>query len=153
MAPCETWDNATLLCETKDSAGETFPMTIRTHRIAPGNKNTWYFEVYGTRASARWSSRQINTLEVLKYDGGEQSWQVTDMGHEMAFKSLTGGIFEAGFSDSILQMWAAFLYELTEGRPKSRFAGCVTPQEVSVSHRLFTSALESQANQTTVSLW
>jgi predicted dehydrogenase len=153
MATCETWDNATLLCDTKDSCGETFPMTIRTHRIAPGNKNTWYFEVYGTKTSARWSSKQINTVEVLEYNGGEQPWQVTDMGHEMAFKGITGGIFEAGFSDSILQMWAAFLYELANGKPKSKFAGCVTPHEVAMSHRLFTAALESQANQSTVSLW
>ena len=128
-------------------------MTVRTHRIAPGNKNTWYFEVYGTKTSARWSSKQINTLEVLEYNGGEQPWQVTDMGHEMAFKGITSGIFEAGFSDSILQMWAAFLYELTEGKPKSKFAGCVTPQEVAMSHRLFTAALQSQAEHSTVSLW
>jgi len=71
----------------------------------------------------------------------------------MAFKGITGGIFEAGFSDSILQMWAAFLYELTESKPKSKFAGCVTPQEVAMSHRLFTAALESQADHSTVSLW
>lgn len=153
MATCETWDNATLLCDTKDAGGDTFPMTIRTHRIAPGNKNTWYFEVYGTKTSARWSSKQINTVEVLEYNGGEQPWQVTDMGHEMAFKGITGGIFEAGFSDSILQMWAAFLYELANGKPKSKFASCVTPQEVAMSHRLFTAALESQANRSTVSLW
>jgi hypothetical protein len=62
----------------------------------------------------------------------------------VAYKSITGGIFEAGFSDSILQMWAAFLYELAEGGPPSRFAGCVTPEEVAWSHRLFTAALKSQ---------
>lgn len=152
MAECETWDNATLLCNAKDSNGDIFPMTVKTFRIAPGNKNTWYFEVSGTKASARWSSKQINTLEVLRYDGGEQSWEVTDMGHEMAHKSLTGGIFEAGFSDSILQMWAAFLYELTEGKPMCKFAGCVTPDEVAFSHKLFTAALESQKAQTTVQL-
>ncbi len=148
MAPCETWDNATLLCKTYDGQTRSeFPMMIKTHRIAPGNKNTWYFEVYGTKASARWSSKQINTLEVLEYSGREQAWRVIDMGHEMAFKSLTGGIFEAGFSDSILQMWAGFLYELHHGKPISKFAGCVRPDEAALSHSLFTAALESQKNR------
>jgi len=121
-------------------------MTIKTQRIAPGNKNSWYLEVLGTKGSARWNSKQINTLEMMEYTGGEQAWQVIDMGHEMACKSLTGGIFEAGFSDSILQMWAAFLYELVHGKPISRFAGCVTPEEVAQSHRLFTAALASRHN-------
>ena len=151
MAPCETWDNATLLCQaTHPKTGCEFPMTIKTQRIAPGNKNTWYLEVLGTKTSAKWSSKQINTLEILEYTGGEQAWQIIDMGHEMAYKSITGGIFEAGFSDAILQMWAAFLYELHHGKPKSRFAGCVTPEEVALSHKLFTAALESQRENTVV---
>ena len=149
MAPCETWDNATLLCTSEDKDGAPFPLTIKTQRIAPGDKNTWYLEILGTRASARWTSKQVNTLEVLEYKGGEQAWQTIDMGHEMAFPSITGGIFEAGFSDSILQMWAAFLHELTTGSPLSKYAGCVTPAEVACSHRLFTAALESQAHGTT----
>ena len=66
------------------------------------------------------------------------------MGHETAFKSITGGIFEFGFSDAILQMWAAFLYELEHGRPLVKFAGCATPEETAMSHRLFTAALTSQ---------
>ena len=144
MAKCETWDNATLLCTAEDADGNDFPLTIKTQRISPGHKNTWYLEILGTKTSARWSSKQINTLEVLEYTGGEQAWQMIDMGHEMAYKSLTGGIFEAGFSDSILQMWAAFLQELEHGSPFGRFAGCVTPEEVALSHGLFTAALESQ---------
>lgn len=143
-AICETWDNATLFCSGYDPDTQCdFPLTIKTQRIAPGNKNTWYLEILGTQTSARWSSKQINTLEILEYTGGEQAWQVIDMGHEMAYKSITGGIFEAGFSDSILQMWAAFLYELEHGKPPNKFAGCVTPAEVALSHRLFTSALAS----------
>jgi len=152
MAECETWDNATLLCTAADADGNDFPLTIKTQRISPGNKNTWYLEILGTKASVRWSSKQINTLEVLEYTGGEQAWQVIDMGHEMAYKSLTGGIFEAGFSDSILQMWAAFLYELEHGKPPSSFAGCVTPEEVALSHRLFTAALQSQQDESTVTM-
>jgi len=153
MVPCETWDNATLFCETVDkSTGNEFPMTIKTQRIAPGHKNTWYLEVLGTKASAKWSSKQINTLEILEYNGGEQPWQAIDMGHEMAYRSITGGIFEAGFSDSILQMWAAFLYELHHGKPISQFAGCVTPDEVALSHKLFTAALESQEKGSVVEI-
>ncbi len=152
MAACETWDNATLLCTADDADGRPFPLTIKTQRIAPGHKNTWYLEILGTKGSARWSSKQINTLEIMEYTGGDQAWQVLDMGHEMAFKSLTGGIFEAGFSDSILQMWAAFLHELVHQEPLSRFAGCVTPEEVAQSHRLFTAALRSQATGTTENL-
>ena len=149
MAPCETWDNATLLCTAEGNDGGAFPLTIKTQRIAPGHKNTWYLEILGTKASARWSSKQINTIEVLEYKGGEQAWQMIDMGHEMAFKSITGGIFEAGFSDSILQMWAAFLHELVQGKPLSKYAGCVTPDEAAWSHRLFTAALRSQARKST----
>lgn len=152
MAVCETWDNATLLSTAKDSSGNDFPMTIKTQRIAPGHKNSWYFEILGTKASARWSSKQINTLEIMEYTGGEQAWQVIDMGHEMAYKSLTGGIFESGFSDSILQMWAAFLYELEHGQPINRFAGCVTPDEVALSHRLFSAALRSHQKSSTEAL-
>lgn len=152
MAECETWDNATLLCTAADADGNDFPLTIKTQRISPGNKNTWYLEILGTKTSARWSSKQINTLEVLEYTGGAQAWQVIDMGHEMAYKSLTGGIFEAGFSDSILQMWAAFLYELEHGKPPSSFAGCVTPEEVALSHSLFTAALQSQQDESTVTV-
>ena len=149
--PCATWDNATLFCEAKQAQnGKAFPLTIKTHRIAPGNKNTWYLEIWGTKACARWSSKDINTLEVLEYQGGDQAWQKIDMGHEMAFKSITGGIFEAGFSDAILQMWAAFLYELSHKQPLSQFAGCVTPKEVAYSHRLFTAALESHRSGNTV---
>ncbi len=148
MASCETWDNATLLCTAEDADGNDFPLTIKTQRIAPGNKNTWYLEIFGTKASARWSSKQANTLEILEYTGGEQAWQVIDMGHEMAYKSLTGGIFEVGFSDVILQMWAAFLYELAHEETPSKFAGCVVPDEAARSHRLFTAALESQETNT-----
>ncbi len=146
MATCETWDNATLLCTATDGDGHPFPLTIKTQRISPGNKNTWYLEILGAKGSARWSSKQINTLEIMEYTGGEQAWQVIDMGHEMAYKSITGGIFEAGFSDSILQMWAAFLYELEYGELPSKFAGCVTPEEAALSHRLFTAALKSEKN-------
>ncbi len=151
IVPCETWDNATLLCDAIDgNTGEPFPLTIKTQRIAPGETDTWYFEVKGTKGCARWSAKNPRRLEMLEYTGGSlQAWQQIDMGWTPAFGGITGGIFEFGFSDAIQQLWAAFLYELTEGKPKSRFAGCVTPEEVAYSHRLFTAALKSQEHSTT----
>ena len=144
MAACETWDNATLFCEVESAAnGGFFPLIIKTQRIAPGEKNTWYVEVLGTSASARFTTRNPRRLELLEYRGGEQTWQQIDMGQETAFKTITGGIFEFGFSDAILQMWAGFIYELTSGKRLKRFAGCVTPEETALSHELFTAALES----------
>ncbi len=151
MAVCETWDNATLLCDVEDSDGEGnyFPMTLKTQRIAPGEKNTWYLTIKGMKGSAKFSTKNINSLEYMRYAGGEQAWCREDMGHETPFKSVTGGIFEFGFSDAILQMWAAFLYELEHGTPLRKFAGCVTPEEAAMSHSLFTAALRSQKNCST----
>jgi predicted dehydrogenase len=152
-AACETWDNATLLCRMHDPAtGTEFPWTVRTHRIGPGQRNAWYVEILGTKASVRFSTRNPNRLELLEYDGGEQVWGQVEVGHRGAFPTITGAIFEFGFTDAILQMWAAFLHELEHGSPPSRFAGCATPQETALSHRLFTAALESQETGRTVAV-
>jgi predicted dehydrogenase len=154
IVACETWDNATLLSETRDAAsagGNVFPWTLKTFRIAPGERNTWYLEIYGTQASARWSTREPKVLEVLHYKpGGEQNWLRVQVGYEPPFKTITGANFEFGFPDCFVQMWAAFLYELVNGMPLKRFAGCVTPEETAMSHRLFTAALESQREASVV---
>jgi len=152
IVPCETWDNATLLCDVAvPNANDVFPMTLKTQRIAPGQKNTWCLEVLGTESSARFSTKNPKRLEVLSNrDRKEQAWEMVDMGYEPPFKCITGGIFEFGFCDAILQMWAAFVSELAFGRPAARFAGCATPEEAALSHRLFTAALESQRNSSVV---
>jgi predicted dehydrogenase len=151
--PCETWDNATLLCETVDpSTGAPFPLTIKMQRIAPGEKNSWNFEVLGSRRSARFSTKQANTLQLLDYTGNEQPWQFLDMGHEMTFPTITGGIFEAGFSDVILQMWAAFLVELVHGKTPGRFAGCITPAETQLHHQILTAALQSHRTSSVITI-
>ncbi len=143
--PCKTWDNAVLLSEVVDPVtGEPFPWLLKTQRIAPGQKNNWYTHIMGTRASVRWSSVNVDILEVMRSEGGDQVWGQIQTGYETAFKTVTGGIFQFGFTDSIQQMWAAFLHELVHGKPIKKFAGCVTPDEALVSHRLFTAALESQ---------
>ena len=153
MCPCETWDNATLFCEAEQSTGQAFPLTIKTQRIAPGEKDTWYIEILGTKKSVRFSTKNPKLLQVMDFDkNSPQAWQCIDMGYEAAFKSITGGIFEFGFSDSVLQMWAAFVYELHHGKALSKFAGCATPAETALSHRLFTSALESQKQRAVVNI-
>ena len=146
-ARCETWDNATLLCEASDpDADSTFPMTIRVQRISPGQQNNWYVEILGTQASARFSLKQPDTLEMLEYEpGGEQNWQRVEMGQAATYKSITPAVFEFGASDAILQMWAAYLHELVGETPPGRFARCVTPEETASWHKLFAAALESQA--------
>ena len=151
--PCETWDNATLLCETVDPlTASTFPLTVKTQRIAPGEKNSWYFELLGTRKSARFSTKQANTLQLLDYTGGEQRWQHLDMGHEMTFPTITGSIFESGFSDIFLQMGAAFVTEFIHRKTPGKLAGCVTPEETNQHHRILTGALESHRNVSVVKI-
>lgn len=151
MVPCRTWDNATLLCDAVDPhSGEPFPLTIKTQRISPGQKNTWYLEVLGTKASAKFSTVQPKMLQLLQYSGGEQVWGQVQVGYEPAYKTITGGIFEFGFTDAMLQMWAAFVHELGGSALPSAFAGCATPEETAMSHRLFTAALASQRHGSVV---
>jgi len=145
--PCETWDNATLLCQAQSpGSDEVFPFTLKTQRISPGQQNNWYIEILGTDASVRYHLKDTGILEVLDYHrGGEQAWRRIEVGHRVTYPSITPVIHEFGGSDAILQMWAAYLHELDRGQAPSRFAGCVTPQESARWHTLFTAALESEA--------
>jgi predicted dehydrogenase len=144
--PCETWDNAVLACQSE--AG--FPMILETKRVSPGDTDTWYLNVYGTENSAEFSTRFPKTLRTMPYEpGGVQAWRSEDLGYQSAYPAITGGIFEFGFTDAILQMWASFVDELAGNEPKFR---CATPQEAYQSHRLFTAALRSQANQSVEAL-
>jgi predicted dehydrogenase len=165
MAPCETWDNATLACEViiaslasldaragRDKSGpyiaqrkgQHFPMLLEMKRIAPGETNTWYLRVLGTAFSAEFSTKYPKTLRTMAYTpGAPQTWQTQDLGSESAYPTITGGIFEAGFSDSILQMWAAFCDELAHRNEMRQPFRCVTPEETELSHRILTAALAS----------
>ena len=58
-APCDTWDNALLLCEVEHD-GYTFPLRIETKRIAPGETNTWIIEVDGTDGSIAFTTKAPN---------------------------------------------------------------------------------------------
>lgn len=153
LVPCETWDNATLSCEVK-TAGQHFPMVIQTYRIAPGETNTWYIRILGTEFSIEYSTKYPKSLRTMAYhSSGEQAWQTVDLGYESAYPAITGGIFEFGFPDGILQMWAAFCDELANGRGgmKQPFY-CATPEETNRHHHILTAALESHAQRQVVTL-
>jgi len=150
IVACETWDNATLHCDVEGDQGR-FPMTLKTWRIAPGETNTWYFKIFGSHRSFSFSTKEPRTLYRMDYTPGEtQEWRREDLGYSPIFPTITGGIFEFGFTDSILQMWAAFVEELC-GNDVGQF-GCVRPEEVAESHKLFTAALKSQKYRDVISL-
>jgi len=151
LVPCDTWDNAVLLCEAEDN-GATFPLRIETKRIAPGETNTWTIEIDGTEGSIAYTSKFPKTLRTMTYQpGAPQTWQSLDLGSVSAYAHITGGIFEFGFSDAILQMWAAYLDELAHGRDgMGQPFYCATPEEVAATHRLFTAALESHSRRAVV---
>lgn len=153
LVPCDTWDNAVLLCEVDDPAG-SFPLRVETKRIAPGETNTWTVELDGTEQSIAYTTKLPKTLRRMEYrPGGPQAWQVTDLGSASAYPHITGAIFEFGFSDAILQMWAAFLDELTHGRDGMRQPfHCATPEEAAATHRIFTAALESHRARSVVEI-
>ncbi|HEY6694994.1 MAG TPA: hypothetical protein VI006_19235, partial [Solirubrobacteraceae bacterium] len=149
MAPCDTPDNAVLLCES--AAG--FPLHVATKRIAPGETNTWAIEVDGTEGSIAFSTKAPKTLRVMDYEpGGAQEWRVTDLGSQSAYATITGAIFEFGFADAIQQMWAAFLDELAHGEDMRGQFRCATPDEAAATHRIFTAALQSDREGTAVKL-
>lgn len=145
-APCDTWDNAMLHTEATIGGIET-PMRLEMKRLAPGATNTWSIEILGTEGGVRYSTAEPKTL--WKFDRAkEQWWSRTDLGFQTPFPTITGGIFEPGFPDCFLQMWAAFAAERA-GALGSRF-GCVTPDEAVRSHEVFEAALESHARRTAV---
>lgn len=150
---CETWDNAILACDVATEDQE-FPMVLSMKRIAPGHANTWFIRINGTEMSAEFSTKNPKRLAMLPYQsGGEQAWHVTDVPYASAYPTITGGIFEFGFSDSILQMWAAYCDELANGTSSMRQGfNCATPEETALSHSLFTAALESQRTGQTITL-
>jgi hypothetical protein len=151
MAPCDTWDNATLLGEV-ETDGYTFPMRIETKRIAPGETNTWIIEIDGTRTSIAFSTKYPKTFRFMEYEPGDgQAWQAIDLGYESAYPTVSGAIFEFGFPDAVQQMWAAYLDELAHGREAMRQPFyCATPDEATATHRIFTAALESHQKSSVV---
>jgi hypothetical protein len=145
---CDTWDNATLHCSAP-ICGELVPLTLETKRLAPTETNTWELELIGTDSGARYSTKEPKTLWHYRRDK-EQWWEKTDLGFGVPFKTITGGIFEPGFPDLLMQMWAAFLCERA-GLLGNRF-GCATPDEAVGHHEILAAALASHRDQRVVHL-
>ena len=148
MAPADTWDNAMLHAEVAIN-GKEVPMRLEMKRLAPGETNTWFIEILGTDGGVKYSTKEPKTLWTFER-AKEQIWQRVDLGHQVAFPTITGGIFEPGFPDCFLQMWAAYAAERA-GALNNRF-GCVTPDEAVLSHELFAAALESNRDKKVVAL-
>jgi predicted dehydrogenase len=153
LVPCDTWDNAVLSCVALDEDA-AFPLQVEMKRIAPGEANTWSIEIDGTNGSIAYTTKLPKTLRWMEYRPGErQAWSVLDLGSQSAYPTVTGAIFESGFSDSVQQMLAAFLDELAHGRDGMRQPFyCATPAEALTAHRLYTASLESQAGDRVVAL-
>lgn len=143
---CDTWNNANL-STTLVIEGEELPMLFELKRLAPGETNSWFIEVLGTEGGVKYNTKDTKALWQFQR-GKEQSWQRTDLGFQVAFPTITGGIFEPGFADSFMQMLAAFFAE-REGFLNGRF-GCVTPEEAVLSHRIFQSALTSHLTKSVI---
>jgi len=147
---CDTIDNASLVCTIQSGDG-SFPLRLETKRIAPGHSNTWTFEVLGMEGGVSFSTRSPQIVRRFRIDpAGRQVWEEIQPGHVSVFPTITGSIFEFGFPDALLQMWAAFLIERA-GRLGDRF-GCATPEEALAGHRIFAAALTSAAEGRAVPL-
>jgi predicted dehydrogenase len=150
---CDTIENATVLA-TVSQDGYEFPLRVETKRIDPGQKNTWKLRVTGLSGAVEFSTAQPKVLSFLTSTpqpglgalAKEQLWQHAEVGSQSIWPTVTGGIFETGFSDAILQMWAAYLAERA-GELGDRF-GCTRPEEAWATHRIYDAALASHATQT-----
>jgi len=141
--PCKTWDNAVLTCKCTDSDyGKDFTLILETKRMAPGATNTWFIEIYGTEGSAKFTTHDPKAFYFLETKGKEQGWTRIDVGSQSVIPSITGGIFEFGFSDAVQQMLGAFMYEFKEGGSDHPFKN-VMPKETALSHKVLAAALES----------
>ncbi|MEG2924643.1 MAG: gfo/Idh/MocA family oxidoreductase, partial [Oscillospiraceae bacterium] len=147
--PCETWDNAIVMCETQNQNGDVFPMQLEMKRMAPGCTNTVEYEIYGLKMSAKFTSDDPNALHYIETKGREQAWSRIVVGQQTQFPVITGSIFEFGFSDSLLQMFAAFVSEL-RGLPFE--FGCLTPKEALLSHKVLTAALSAYKERKIITL-
>ena len=148
MAACDTWDNA-IVHANAEIGSAVVPLRLEMKRLAPTETNTWVLEVLGTEGGVRYSTKEPKTFWVFRR-GKEQTWEKTDLGFAMPFKTITGSIFEPGFPDVLQQMWAAFLTERA-GLLGARF-GCATVDEAVAQHEIWTAALESHREQRVVAV-
>jgi predicted dehydrogenase len=141
--PCETWDNAVITSHCTDPrSNKEFSLVLETKRMAPGQTNTWFIEVYGTKGSVRFSTHDPKAFYFLETSGNEQGWTRLDIGYQSFLPTLTGGIFEFGFSDAILQMIGAFISDFNNESKPHPFQ-TVFPGETNLSHRIMDAAVRS----------
>jgi predicted dehydrogenase len=126
-------------------------MVVETKRMAPGATNNWFIEVYGTKGSAKFSTHNPKAFDFLSSDRKEQGWTRIDTGSQSAIPTITGGIFEFGFSDAFQQMIGAFINELSGNGSNHPFTN-VSPEETRWSHELFTAALKSHSTGERITL-
>lgn len=139
---CDTWDNAVVTCKATDPlVGNEFSLVFETKRMAPGQTNSWFIEVYGTKSSVKFTTHDPRALYSLENAGSEQGWTRTDIGSQSFIPTVSGSIFEFGFSDSILQMVGAFMEEFKQQTDHPFLTAL--PEETNMSHRIMTVALES----------
>ncbi len=145
----DTWNNATLSTTVLNDNKEV-PMRLEMKRLSPGETNSWFIEVLGTEGGVRYNTKDTKALWLFQRENKEQSWRRLDMGFQVPFPTVTGGIFEPGFPDCFMQMLAAYFAE-REGFLGERF-GCVTPEEAVISHQVFNAALQSQNTKSAVEI-
>ena len=138
-----------LIINNIDPTEEEFPLVLETKRICPGATNSWNIEVDGLSQSARYSTDDPNAFYYTDSWDKEQAWCRLGIGNKPMIPTITGGIFEFGFADAILQMWASFIAEI-EGKEVP--FGCMRLEETALSHKLQTAALISHKEKRVVEL-
>ena len=84
MAPCDTWDNALLHTEVAIEKAQV-PLRLEMKRLAPGETNTWFIEIFGTEGGVNFSTKEPKTLWTY-HRGKEQLWERTDSGFRRYFR-------------------------------------------------------------------
>jgi predicted dehydrogenase len=140
--PCDTWDNALLACrvaadEPQAYDGRRFPMLWETRRIAPGQMNTWEFEALGMDGGVRFSTarRRSRPLRRPRRRAGVGAGPARQ---RLGLAELRGAIFEFGFADALLQMWAAYLAE--RAGPSATASAARRRRRPLASHEVFDAA-------------
>lgn len=144
-AVCDTFDNCTIFATTLNKDGDEIPMILETKRMAPGSTNRWFFEIYGLECSARFTSDDANAFYYTSSWGKEQSWNRIIIGYKPMIPTITGPIFEFGFTDAIQQQIATFMLEYSGVEVPF---GLFKPEETELSHKMATAALKSFYNKT-----
>lgn len=148
---CDTFDNAVLALRAANPSNKReFPMFWEMKRIAPGESNTFFFSAIGMNGGVRFSTKNPAVYHTFALRNGEQVWSEIQPGHVTNWPVITGHIFEFGFPDALLQMWASYFAE-REGKLGDRFA-CASVEEVLDSHRVFAAAMKSHESRSEIAL-